>query len=223
VRHWHDACAGITVLGVQCLPAYTGQVSRHSVGADIDAALADGAIGVKLLGGHYPSTPDASRIAVEEAARRRCHVAFHAGTTEHGSDLTGMREAVELAAGNPMHLAHTNAYLRGAVEDVRDENAAALELLRAHPNVAGESHLAPLNACYGTLVDGEFEDHITVNCLRLRGYTTDPAGLREAFGDGYVHLHVDQEGTLVTGDDGFARWRAAPDSLLSFAVNLRLT
>src|SRR5690606_4695222 len=49
VRHWHDACAGITVLGVQCLPAYTGQVSRHSVGADIDAALADGAIGVKLL------------------------------------------------------------------------------------------------------------------------------------------------------------------------------
>lgn len=223
VEHWHASSAGLTVLGVQGLPAHTGHVSRATVAADIDDALALGAIGVKLLGGHYPSTPDASAAAIEEAAARRCHVAFHAGTTAHGSDLAGMREAVELAAGHGLHLAHTNAYLRGAVEDVRDENAAALDLLRRHPNVVSESHLAPLNACYGTLVDGAFEDHVTRNCLRLRGYAVDGSGLRDAFLDGFAHVHLDQSGTTASGEDAYARWLEDHTVLLSFAVNLRLT
>lgn len=223
VDHWHASSAGLTVFGVQTLPAYTGHVTRKTVAGDVDDALAMGAIGVKLLGGHYPSTPDASAMAIAETAARRCHVAFHAGTTEHGSDLAGMREAVELAGDNGLHLAHTNAYLRGAVADVRDENTAALDLLRAHPNVISESHLAPLNACFGALVDGEFEDHVTRNCLRLRGYDVDATGLRAAFLDGYAHLHLDRSGATTTGEDAYARWREDHTALLSFAVNMRLT
>lgn len=224
IDHWGSSSAGLTVLGLQALPAYTGRVSAGRIRDDIAAALARGAIGVKILGGHFPSTPEATAQIIGEAHRQGCYVAFHAGTTAHGSDLDGMREALELADGRPLHLAHTNAYLRGAVADPAAENAEALRMLTEHPQVVSETHLGPLNICFGRLRDGMLDDHIAGNCLRLRGYPPTSEGLRSAFIDGYAHAHLDASREPVTGPPALAGWSADPEhTMLSFPVNLRFS
>lgn len=220
---WAESSAGLTVLGIQAMPAYTGATPRAQIRDDVAAALRDGCIGVKVLGGHYPSTPEASATIIEEADEQEAYLGFHSGTTAHGSDLDGMREALELAGNHPIHLAHTNAYLRGAVDDPMTENLTALQLLRAHPRVVSETHLGPLNMCHGTVHNGELADHIARNCLRLRGYEPSPAGLRQAFLDGYAHALVDGGPTPVPGPAGLAHWKARPDGWISFPVNLRMT
>lgn len=64
-----------------------------------------GSLGIKLLGGHYPLTVAATARAIRAAAEQGAYTAFHAGTAAHGSNIEGMLEAVELADGNPLHLA----------------------------------------------------------------------------------------------------------------------
>lgn len=71
---------------------------------------------MKLLGGHYPLTPEVSSTLIKTALERRAYVAWHAGTSAHGSNLEGMIEAVQMADGYPLHLAHINAYCRGAIK-----------------------------------------------------------------------------------------------------------
>ena len=51
---------------------------------------------------------------VETADDSNCYMAWHVGTTEKGSDIEGLLEAAEIAAGHPLHLPHVNAYCRGA-------------------------------------------------------------------------------------------------------------
>ncbi|WP_375003606.1 amidohydrolase family protein [Aeromicrobium sp. CTD01-1L150] len=223
VEEWHEASAGLTLLGLEAMPAYERTPSREQIAADIDAAERSGAVGVKLLGGHFPSTPEASALTIEQCAERGLYAAFHAGTTHHGSDLDGMQEALALADGHPMHLAHTNAYLRGATDELETENRRALDLLLEHPRVVSESHLAPLNVAFGALNDGQLTDHIAHNCLRLRGLDPTPDGLREAFETGYVFVHAPEVDEPVTGSHGFQLWRELRDPLLSFEVNRRLT
>lgn len=224
IGHWDDSAAGLTVLGLEALPAYTGRVPAGRIRDDIAAALARGAIGVKILGGHFPSTPDATAQIIDEGSRQGCYVAFHAGTTAHGSDLDGMREALQLANGQPLHLAHTNAYLRGAVADPSEENTEALRMLAGHPHVVSETHLGPLNLCFGRVRDGMLDDHIARNCLRLRGYPPTPEGLRSAFADGYAHAHLDGIVEPVTGTPALAQWSGDPaHTMLSFPVNLRFS
>lgn len=220
---WPASAAGLTVLGIEALPAYAEHTPRHRIAADIAAVVRDGAIGVKILGGHFPSTPDASAAIIAEANTRRCYVAFHAGTTVHGSNLEGMAEALSLADGQRLHLAHTNAYLRGANLELLDENRAGLELLLQHPQVVSESHLAPLNMCFGGVAGGRLTDHIAINCLRLRGYDTDLSGLEHAFADGYAYLHRPEEAEPITGAAALESWQTLDEPMLSFPVNMRLT
>ena len=61
-----------------------------------------------------------------------------------GSNIEGMLEAVELADGNPLHLAHINAYCRGTVLPEAEETELALKALAANPNISCESYLSPL-------------------------------------------------------------------------------
>ena len=46
----------------------------------LDRSLASGAFGVKLLGGHYPLTPEASRAYLAAAHDRGVYMAWHAGS-----------------------------------------------------------------------------------------------------------------------------------------------
>lgn len=53
------------------------------------------------MGGHYPFTPETTALIIEECAKRKAYVAFHAGSTANGSNIKGYEEALQLAAGNP--------------------------------------------------------------------------------------------------------------------------
>ena len=80
------------------------------IGRVLDRSLEHGAIGVKVLGGHYPYTPEATAEIFRAARERTAYAAFHCGSTASGSDLHGLREAAEVAAGGPLHVAHVNSY-----------------------------------------------------------------------------------------------------------------
>ena len=150
-----------------------------------------GSLGIKLLGGHYPLTVAATARAIRAAAELGAYTAFHAGTAAHGSNIEGMLEAVELADGNPLHLAHINAYCRGTVLPEAEETELALKALAANPNISCESYLSPLNGTSAEIIDG------------LPG--NYPQG---------------QEMTLLTGEAARDYWRGQQTLVsVSFAVN----
>lgn len=76
-------------------------------------SLVGGAFGVKLLGGHFPLTPEASARFFAVAEDLGVYAVWHAGTTEKGSNIEGLEEAFELLEGHRCHMAHINAYCRG--------------------------------------------------------------------------------------------------------------
>ena len=58
----------------------------------IGGTLEQGAIGVKLLGGYHPFTPEASADVVSVANKMGAWVAFHVGSKDSGSHIDGLRE-----------------------------------------------------------------------------------------------------------------------------------
>ncbi len=225
VAHLTEAGAGITVAGIEVVGPYDGATpSAAELEATFAGLVGEGALGVKILGGHYPSTPEATARIIEVANAMGIYVGYHCGTTAHGSDLEGLREMIELVGAGSVQIAHINAYLRGLVAEPAAENMEALRLLRAAPHIVSESHLAPLNGCSGALDGDSLRDHIARNCLRLRGYSEDGAGLRQAIRDGYAHVNVMRGGTMrhITGAEGLALYDGGV-TRLSFPVNLRLS
>ncbi|HAW44727.1 MAG TPA: amidohydrolase [Sutterella sp.] len=175
----------------------------------IESALAFGTLGVKLMGGHYPLTPDISSLLIKTALERRAYVAWHAGTTEHGSNIEGMLEAVDMADGHPLHLAHINAYCRGAIRPEMQETREAIDKLVANPNVFCESYVSPKNgtrlACDA---QGKIISKVTGNCLRRFGFSEDVEGVQAAFLAGRVFAVYDAGGVsdLMTGREGLEYW-----------------
>lgn len=78
---------------------------------------------------------DISTGFIEAAAQARAWVGWHVGNTVHGSDIEGMRDAVDAADGKFLHIAHINSYCRGKVRPVVDEALEAIELLKSHPQI----------------------------------------------------------------------------------------
>lgn len=146
-----DAGVGINVAVLTALIPGDNVSGNDPKAAEIDLAMTkaveDGAFGVKILGGHFPLTPEASAEIIRIAAERGIYAAWHAGTTEAGSNIKGMKEAVELASGHPFHLAHINAYCRGRVDGILDECKEAESLLASHPEIVTESYLSDRNGC----------------------------------------------------------------------------
>lgn len=189
----------------------------------IDTSLAEGALGVKLLGGHYPLTPEVSSVLVKTALERKAYVAWHAGTSAHGSNIEGMLEAVEMADGYPLHLAHINAYCRGAIAPEMEETARAIEALLAHPNIMSESYVSPKNGTRLTCdADGKIQSKVTGNCLRHFGFSEDREGVRAAIlaRKAFVVYDAGDASELTTGEDGLKRWEAANTNVGgSFNIN----
>lgn len=189
----------------------------------IDKSLHDGALGVKLLGGHYPLTPEVSSELIHTALEKGCYVAWHAGTTEHGSNIEGLLEAVDMAQGAPMHLAHINAYCRGAIKPELEETKLAIDKLLANPNVFCESYISPRN---GTRLscdeNGKVVSHVTAGCLTRYGFTADVDGMRKAFLAHHVWAVFDAGGysDLMTGEKALRYWEEnKTDVGGSFKVN----
>ena len=75
----------------------------------IQESLESGAYGVKLLGGHYPMTPDAMKRLIRICCDSYTFLAIHAGSTEHGSNLEGVREVIAAAEGRPLPISTHSA------------------------------------------------------------------------------------------------------------------
>lgn len=195
---------------------------RGDLEAALDHALTQGAIGLKLLGGHYPLTAEATARAIDAAAGRGAYVAFHAGTQSAGSNIEGMREACELSAGHPLHLAHINSYCRGQIHDAVAEGEEALGLLAAHPHIRSESYLAPFNGVSGECVDGVPGSRLAAFGLERGGYPATTDGMAAAIDAGWALVNLEREGVveLVGGAEGLAAWRACGSNIgISFRAN----
>jgi hypothetical protein len=195
---------------------------REELQALLETALRNGAIGLKLLGGHYPLTPEATARAIEVANRHRAYVAFHAGTREKGSNIEGFLQAAELAAGRAMHIAHVNSYCRGAVRPHMQETEEAIAALERHPNLRSESYLSPLNGTSAKCAAGVPESRVTQHCLKAGGFPPTEAGFEEAILAGWAQINVEAGGRVVlgTGKAAVEYWRGrGTDTTVSFNVN----
>lgn len=192
----------------------------------IETSLENGAFGVKLLGGHYPLTPEATARLIRLCSDMKVYLAVHAGSTENGSNILGMREVIELADGIPFHLAHINAYCRGSIFGLDQEIREASAMLLEHPEIDCESYLSPINGCSGTCRNGIPESGVTRNCLRSKGYAETEVGLSDAISAGFARVHKTENGVVVLADrsEGLKLWKDASTNIpVSFTVNPALS
>lgn len=196
--------------------------SREELYHFLIKSLNNGAIGYKLLGGHYPLSPESTREAIAVANECGAYVAFHAGTLESGSNIKGMEEALFLAGRHRLHLAHINSYCRGQHDTPEREALLALEMLERSPNVFSESYLSPYNGTSAICQNGIPESLVTQKCLRAGGYPATQDGLRRALQEGWAKIAAELGGinTLITGTEGVEYWIEQGEiGTLSFNVN----
>ena len=188
----------------------------------LETALRQGGIGLKLLGGHYPLTPEATARTIEIASQYGAYIAFHAGTQTSKSDLEGFKQAVELAQNHPLHIAHINSYCRGLIKPYMIETEEAIEMLEAHPNICSESYLSPLNGTSANCTDGVPDSVITRTILERGGFSATDQGMEEAVLAGYAQINVESGGKVVlaTGQSAVDYWRKhGTDTVASFNAN----
>ncbi len=216
--------AGLNIAALRTMPAYPDAPPGREEGLRlIEKALTEGSIGIKLIGGHNPSSPAATEKFIALANEVHAYVAFHVGSTETGSHLRGLLEAVALAGSNCLHVAHVNSYLRGITDDPVREALEGLGALEGKRNLVSESYLSIINGTGGKIGDdGAPTSHVTRNCLKMAGYAPDRAGLRAAIADGYGQVQIEEGGytVLVTGSRGVSVWEDRDtDVSMSFPVN----
>lgn len=181
-----------------------------------------GAVGLKVLGGHFPLTAEASARVIELCGREGAHVAFHAGTLDTPQNLRGLAEACELAAGHPLHMPHVNSYARGFEGPPLLEAQQAADMLLDYPNIWSESYLAPINGNSAKCSNGIPESVATQRNLTAGGFAANREGLAEAILAGWAHIHVSRDGLtrLETGPEALAAWQEAETNIgMSFYVN----
>ncbi len=193
-------------LNVACLyaliPGVTMPVGEpsSSVARDIvSGALKQGCFGVKILGGYFPFSPNATGDVVRASNDQLAYVAFHIGTRESGSHLGGMREIPEIVGKGRLHVAHVNSYCRGVIEDADaecDETLGILENMRGQLNT--EAYHAVQNGTSGSC-DGEgfVMANVSRNCLAQRGYSPTREGMSQAIVDGYASVIAQRGGHVV--------------------------
>jgi len=191
----------------------------------INKNLDSGAIGIKILGGHYPLTPEATYNIFQITQQERGYMGFHVGTTETGSDILGVKEAVKLSEGKPLHIAHVNAYCRGYIEDPLLELKIVMDILKKSPNIISESHLALHNACYGGINgNGVPRSYVLRNALRAKGYQVSKEGLEEALQVKYAGVYAlwGSKMKYIYGDEAINYWKKHDYKVgICFPINRR--
>jgi len=222
-----EAGAGLT-MGVlyPLIPGETVKTPDPGQGeiADvISRAVKNGALGVKVLGGHIPLSPDATARVIQVAHEQGVWCAVHAGSLATGSNIEGLEELVMLAEGLPIHIAHVNSYCRGQVTGNPVEEASrALKALSQAPAAFSESYLSLLNGTDAFMQDGIPRSHVTRTCLEAGGYPATEAGMEQAIAEGWTQIHGvrDDEIVLLSPPEGLKYYRARESQVyVSFAVN----
>ncbi|MFA7184713.1 MAG: hypothetical protein WC082_07470 [Victivallales bacterium] len=189
----------------------------------IEKALKDKAFGIKIIGGHYPLTPESQRRALEICNEFNCHCAVHAGSTEKDSNIEGLEELAEFAGNLPVHIAHVNSYCRGQVTgNPVEESGRALNVVKAMPNAFSESYLDIINGCSGRIESGVPLSNVTKNCLKAGGYPISADGLESAIKSGWAQVNGirGKESILLSPTEGYDYFKAKDTNVtLSFAVN----
>ncbi|MDJ0815138.1 MAG: amidohydrolase family protein [Desulfobacterales bacterium] len=198
---------------------------RQELSDYLDRSLADGALGLKILGGHHPLTPETTRAAIEVANAAGAYVAFHCGTTQNGSNLRGLLEALELADTNHLHVCHIPAYCRGLTHGSPVEEAMiALNALAAKPHLVSETYLGPYNGTSAQLENGRPRSHVTRTCLEMGGYDLNAEAMLKAADDGYMQVQkpTAREVIYMKPDEGAAYLKEMNfEATVSFPVNSR--
>ncbi|OGV49433.1 MAG: hypothetical protein A2X49_13240 [Lentisphaerae bacterium GWF2_52_8] len=199
--------------------------SKNELRKAFDYALNNGALGVKIAGGHYPLTPQATQAAIEIAREKRAWIAVHAGSTETPSDICGFEELVQLAGSNPVQLVHVNSFCRGTVEDPLKEAVRALDSIKSVPNCRSESYLATINGTSGALApDGIPKSGVTRRCLTQGGFPMNLEGMKKAILVGWAKVHhhdiEKREIILLDPEDGLKSYLKNKTNVMqSFPVN----
>jgi hypothetical protein len=200
---------------------------RQELAGYLEKSLTDGAFGFKILGGHHPLSPETTAAAIEVANAAGAYVAFHCGTTQNGSNLNGLREALELAGSNRLHVCHIPAYCRGLTHGSPvKETLLALDALAARPHLVSESYLGPYNGTSAQLENGKPRSHVTRTCLQTGGYDINADAMLTAAKDGYMRVQkpTAREVIYLEPEDGLAYLKAMNfDVTVSFPVNSRAT
>jgi len=177
------------------------------------------------LGGHYPFTPEETYQIIGVTHQEQGYLGFHVGTTLTGSDLHGVEEAIKLAEGKPIHIAHVNAYCRGYIEDPLLELKKMLDMLKAAPNVISESHLALNNGCFGGINEnGQPVSNVTRSSLRACGFQENKEGLEAALRSGHAGIYdlVGNKMEYVYGEEAVNYWKNKEYKVgICFPINRR--
>lgn len=182
---------------------------KDEIAKAIDDAVAQGCYGVKVLGAHFPFTPEAIALMIKIAAEKKVPLMLHAGSTIHRDNLDGMRAAVEFSEKNPFILAHISTYCDGTILGYQEAEAVeAIKMLNNNPHIVSESTLSPMS-CMGTKMDANDipESMCLVDILTSLGYPGTFLGMRQAIterkllvsgpvGDGRRFDFVDMEAGL---------------------------
>lgn len=217
---------GMNIAGLHVITPGVNTKSKDPSYAELEAiteaALSNGALGIKIVGGHHPATPEATARIIEVANKKGCYVAFHVGTTKTGSNIEGFFEAIELAGKNRLHIAHVNSYCRGLCKTAAQEALEAAEALKKNRHLVSESYLGTINGTTAECENGQPKSHVTRNCLKMRGFEPTEKGMGEAILAGWAFIQVARGRSieLVTGKEGYEIWKSAGTKTgVSFPVN----
>ncbi|MDE0593254.1 MAG: amidohydrolase family protein [Dehalococcoidia bacterium] len=220
--------AGLNVASLMGLVPHQTVSEDDPRPAVLRGAIADvkkrGGFGVKMLGGYHPFTPEASSDVVTAANEQMAWVAFHVGTKDSGSDMTGLREVPGITGKGRLHVAHINSYTRGMIDQPHKEVQEALVMIeKMRSQWITEAYLAQANGTNGLCDEnGDVVYNVAQNCLKARGYPTTEEGIKASLMDGYGSALVERGGRViaVTGKEAVDIWEyASTDASLSYPVN----
>jgi cytosine/adenosine deaminase-related metal-dependent hydrolase len=203
------------------------EATQSELAEYLERSLEQGALGFKILGGHLPLSPETTSAAIEVCNQAGAYVAFHCGTTQNGSNLNGMLEALELAGSRRLHVCHVTSYCRGLTHGSPvTEFMMALEALAARPNLVSESYFGPYNGTSARLENSVPRSHVTRTCLQTGGYEASADGLIAAAEDGYMRVQKETPRDVI-----YLEFRDAAtylkdhnfEAAVSFPVNHRTT
>jgi len=220
--------AGLNVASLMGLVPHQTVSEDDPRPAVLRGAIADvkkrGGFGVKMLGGYHPFTPEASSDVVTAANEQMAWVAFHVGTKDSGSDMTGLREVPGITGKGRLHVAHINSYTRRMIDQPHKEVQEALVMIeKMRSQWITEAYLAQANGTNGLCDEnGDVVYNVAQNCLKARGYPTTEEGIKASLMDGYGSALVERGGRViaVTGKEAVDIWEyASTDASLSYPVN----
>jgi len=221
-----DYGAGLNLAVLQYVrPGHTVKDTNPETAALEDLlqkSLVQGAYGLKILGGHYPLSPEATVRVISVTRARNAYMAFHAGSLRTKSNIEGFHEAIDLIGDHAVTLAHINSYCRGRVKPELDETREAIDALRSYPRICSESYLSPFNGTSAKCAKGVPESQVTGMCLTAKNFSATEQGLEDAIMAGWAHVNQEtgSEVVLSVGEKAVAYWRSRDtDVTVSFPVN----